>query len=102
MAPNGEDKIDPRRIPGGTQRDILFSHLPSDPDELLHESLYPTDAYEGQTYWADLSTGARTKWITRQQNEEVAREFGIVWRIFKKDPLKPWSLYFRNYVVTGL
>jgi len=50
MATNGGDKIDPRRIPGGTQRDILFSHLPNNPDELLHESLYPTDAYEGQTY----------------------------------------------------
>ena len=84
------------------QRDILFSHLPDNPDELLHESLYPDDAYEGKTYWADLPAGARTKLINRQQNDEIAREFGIAWRIFKRDPLKPWFLYFRNYVINGL
>ena len=40
--------------------------------------------------------------INKQQNEEIAREFGIVWRVFKRDPLRPLSLYFRNYALTGL
>ena len=102
MAVNGNHQIDLRSVPGATQRDILFSYLPDDKDDLLHESLYPEDAYEGRTYWADLPAGARTKWINKQQNEEMSREWSIVWNMLKKDPLKPWSLYFRNYVVTGL
>lgn len=99
---DGENTINPRHIPGGTARDILFNRLPENKDELLHESLYPDDAYVGETYWADLPTGQRTKWINKQMSQETAREFGVVWEIFKKDPLKPWGLYFHNYVVTGL
>lgn len=97
-----EEKINPRHVPGGTARDILFNRLPENPEDLLYETLYPDDAYSGKTYWADLPAGQRTKWINQQQTEEMVREFGVVWRMFKSDPLKPFSTYFRNYVVTGL
>jgi DNA modification methylase len=107
MEPNGAfsiqgNQVDPRHIPGGTQRDIVFNRLPANPEELLHETLYPDDAYVDRVYWADLPTKEKSRWVNKQQNEEIAREFRLVWDIFKKDPLKPWFLYFRNYVITGL
>jgi hypothetical protein len=90
-------------LPGTTQRDIAFRGLPNNPEELLHETLYPDDAYiEDGTYWADLPAGARAKWINKQYTGEIAREFGEVWSIFKQDPLKPVFLYFRNYAIAGL
>lgn len=73
--------VDPRNIPGATQRDVLFSRLPEDKGQLLHESLFPDDAYEGETYWADLPTGAKTKWVNKQMGSETKREFLIVWRV---------------------
>ena len=94
--------VDARRIPGGTERDVFFSRLPQNPGDLLKEFLFPEDAYLGETYWADLPAGQRTKWINQQQNEEIAREIDVIWTMFKKDPLSPIGAYFRNYVVTGL
>jgi hypothetical protein len=70
-----------RQVPGATARDIAFHRLPENPDKLLHESLFPEDAYEGETYWADLPSGTRTKWINKQQGDEIKREFLIVWRV---------------------
>ena len=90
------------RMPGATARDIALGRMPNDPTSLLHESLYPEDAFHGQTYWADLPRKEQAKWISEQSNAEAAREFGQVWQIFKTDPLRPFSLYFHNYAVTGL
>ena len=42
------------RMPGATARDIALRRMPGDPTSLLHESLYPEDAFQGQTYWADV------------------------------------------------
>lgn len=54
-----------RHVPGGTVRDVAFHRLPENPDELLHESLFPEDVYEGEVYWADLPAKARAKWINK-------------------------------------
>ena len=89
-------------MPGATARDIALGRVPNDPASLLHESLYPEDAYHGQTYWVDLPSKKQAKWISEQKSEEAARKFGPVWQNSKTDPLKPFSLYFRNYAVTGL
>lgn len=87
-------------MPGATARDIALGRMPNDPASLLHESLYPEDAYHGQTYWVDLPSKEQAKWVSEQKSEEAARKFGPVWQNFKTDPLKPFSLYFRNYAVT--
>ena len=42
------------RMPGATARDVALGRMSDDPTSLLHESLYPKDAFHGQTYWADL------------------------------------------------
>jgi hypothetical protein len=87
--------VNSRHIPGATARDVAFHHLPENPVSLPHESLFPEDAYEGETYWADLPTGARTRWINKQQRNEVKREFMIVWRVSNnKSQLMSFRLIF--------
>jgi MFS family permease len=90
------------RAPGATQRDIAFNRLPDNPESLLHETLYPDDAYSGTTYWADLPLRQRTKFVNHQSNKEAGREFGIVLDMAKKDPLAPIGAYMSNFVVTGV
>ena len=90
------------RMPSATTRDIALGRIPDDPTSLLYESLHPEDAFQGQTYWADLSPKEQARWISEQNNAEAAREFGHVWQTFRTDPLKPFSHYFHNYAVTGL
>jgi len=99
---NEKDAINPRRVPGATERDILFSRLPDNPESLLHESLFPDDAYVNETYWADLPQKDKLKWVAKQHNDETRREWQLIWNMFKQDPLKPFWLYFRNYAITGL
>ena len=90
------------RMPDATARDMALGRMSDDPTSLLHESLYSEDAFHGQTYWADLPGKEQAKWISEQNNAEAAREFSQVWQTFKTDPLKPFTLYFHNYAVTGL
>ncbi|ETI29221.1 hypothetical protein G647_01674 [Cladophialophora carrionii CBS 160.54] len=85
-----------------TERDVAFQGLPAEHESLLKETLYPDDAYSHQTYWADLPTGERTKWINRQHSTEASRELKEVWAMFKDDPLAPFYRYLRNYAVTGV
>jgi hypothetical protein len=89
-------------MPGATDRDVAFQGLPENPEDLLHDSLYPDDAYSEKTYWADLPSRERRKWIAAHHSKESKREWAIVWNMFKNDPLKPFSSYFRNYAITGL
>jgi len=89
-------------IPGATSRDVAFRGLPQNPDDLLNDTIYPDDAYKGNTYWADLPTGERTKWVNNQHNEEARRELTAIWQSFKVDPLRPFSQYFHNYAITGV
>jgi hypothetical protein len=71
--------------------------------EKLDALLFPPDSYtDNKSYWADLPRGQRTRWINRQNNAEAKRELSEIWTIFKRDPLEPLALYWRNYVVTGL
>ena len=92
----------PRALAGATDRDIAFQSLPENPEDLLYDTLYPDDAFSGTTYWADLPHGERSKWIKKHHSEEAKREWGIVWRMFKDDPLRPFSAYFRKFAITGL
>jgi len=90
------------RNPGATNRDIAFARLPEDPESLLHDELYPDDAYKGTTYWADLPAGERTKFVNQQANAETARELRLVLDMAKNDPLSPIKAYFNNFVITGV
>ncbi|KAH8820223.1 major facilitator superfamily domain-containing protein [Xylogone sp. PMI_703] len=92
------------RIAPGVRPDMLV-YLPDAPKEiqsLLNDELYPEDAYADNIYWADLPRKQRSAWIERQYRQESVREFREIWASFKRDPLTPFGLYFRNYVVTGL
>eukprot|EP00271_Cylindrocystis_brebissonii_P020526 TRINITY_DN6832_c0_g2_i1.p3 TRINITY_DN6832_c0_g2~~TRINITY_DN6832_c0_g2_i1.p3 ORF type:complete len:105 (-),score=12.29 TRINITY_DN6832_c0_g2_i1:541-855(-) len=64
--------------------------------------LYPEDSYEGETYWADLPSWQRFKWMIRTQLAEDAREWRNIWRNFRTDPLSPFGEYSRRYVVPGM
>jgi len=65
-------------------------------------SLFPEDSYVGETYWADLPFGERSTWMLRQQLQEDAREWGIVFREFVKDPLWPFLEYYRRHIIPGM
>lgn len=69
---------------------------------LLKDTLYPADAYEGTTYWADLPAKEQVKWTGQQYNGEAAREFGIVRQMFHEGPLKPLRSYMKNYAISGV
>ena len=60
---NGQQSL---RMPGATARDIALSRIPDDPGSLFHESLYLDDAYQNQTYWADLPPREQVNWIIEQ------------------------------------
>lgn len=71
--------------------------------ERLDKILYPSDSFtRDKQYWADLPRKQRVRWVNVQNGTEAKRELGIVWRMFKQDPLSPLTAYFRNYVITGL
>lgn len=71
--------------------------------ERLDQILYPPDCYtQDKMYFADLPLRRRMGWANAQNNAEAKRELGIIWRMFKRDPLSPIGAYCRNYVVTGL
>ena len=101
MASRNDNSAPPARA-GSTARDIAFQGLPSDPHGHLQKTLFPEDAYEGQTYWADLPPAQRTKWIIQQQSSEMQRELKAIWRMFVEDPLLPAGKYSVNYMVAGL
>ena len=94
----------PRREPfvAPTERDVAFQGLPAEHESLLKETLFPDDAYSGQTYWADLPAGQRTKWINKQHSAEASRERKEIREMFKADPLDPIYKYIRNYAITGV
>ncbi|KAK5038099.1 hypothetical protein LTS07_001567 [Exophiala sideris] len=91
-----------QNLRGATERDITFQGLPQGHESLLAETLYPEDIYKDKTYWADLSTGERSKWVNKQHSTEARRELGEVWRLFKEDPLAPLGRYWHNYAMTGV
>jgi hypothetical protein len=65
--------------------------------------LRPDDIYDPEgTYWSDLPVRKRVAFVNKVNNEEAKREVGIIWNMFKKDPLSPISAYFRNFVVPGM
>ncbi|GAA6061809.1 hypothetical protein JCM10212_004865 [Sporobolomyces blumeae] len=70
--------------------------------DLLHEALFPSDSYIGETYWADLPRKERIAWVNQQSNQEAKRELGVLWEMFKRDPFDPIRQYFRKYVMNGM
>ncbi len=91
-----------RALRGATERDITFQGLPTGQEDLLSDALYPEDIYKDKTYWADLSTSKRAKWVNEQHQSEARRELSAVWNMFKADPLAPLGQYLHNYAVTGV
>lgn len=57
---NGQHSL---RMPGATARDIALSRITDEPGSLFHESLHLDDAYQNQTYWADLPRKEQVNWI---------------------------------------
>ena len=72
------------------------------PQELLHDDLFPTDAYSDDVYWADLPRQQRIAWVNNQYNTEIRRELSVLATEFKQDPLQPFRDYFSRYVITGM
>jgi MFS family permease len=72
------------------------------PEELLHDDLFPKDAYSDDVYWADLPSQQRTTWVNNQYNTEFRRELSVLATEFKQDPLQPFRDYFSRYVITGM
>src|SRR5271163_4343422 len=94
-----------------TGRDYGIPHFPTleqgdpreqPPQELLHDDLFPTDAYEGETYWADLPLRQRITWVNGQSDAEARRELTAMGAAFKADPLQPFRDYWHRYVITGM
>lgn len=77
-----------------------ISGLLDDHISLLHENLYPDDAYKGVIYCTDLPEKEKIAWISHQQNGESYNELITIWNIFKRDLLRPFRLYFCNYAIT--
>jgi len=92
-------------------RDYGIPHFPTfeqgdpreqPPQELLHDDLFPQDAYAGETYWADLPLRQRITWVNRQSDAEARRELIAMGAEFKADPLQPFRDYWYRYVITGM
>merc|ERR1711939_401898 len=83
-----------------------ISTTANDPQALLKHALYPEDIYttfDGRpTYWADLPSYQKRKFINSQSNTEAWSEFLAVGRLFKLDPLLPFTTYCRKYVIYGM
>jgi MFS family permease len=71
-------------------------------NELLHDDLFPEDAYADEVYWADLPRRERITWVNNQSNREAARELKVLAAEFRRDPLQPFRDYFSKYVIVGL
>jgi hypothetical protein len=90
---------------------------------LLRDSIAPLDSYTPEgVYWADLPRRERVRreilfiyhtvsnvervlqiaWIHHQNRTERKREWKLVWEMFKADPLEPFRVYIRKYVLTGM
>lgn len=54
------------------------------------------------TVQADLPFKQRQRWVNRQATAECKRELEVIWEMFKKDPLSPFTAYCSRYVVTGM
>ncbi|KAI0548995.1 major facilitator superfamily domain-containing protein [Xylaria curta] len=69
----------------------IFAHL-----------LQPDDSYTPEgVYWADLPWSQRFAFVNKVSSQESKKELKTVWSMFKKDPLSPFSWYFRNSVLPG-
>ena len=62
----------------------------------------PDDSYDANgVYWADMPIVKRAKFVGSYDAKEAKRELSAIGRMFKADPLSPFSFYFRNYVIPG-
>lgn len=65
--------------------------------------LKPDDMYDDKgEYWADLPLMEKIRFVLRTNRVETKREAGVVWKMFKKDPLDPFRAYMRNMVIPGM
>lgn len=71
-------------------------------NSVLDPVLYPADSYVDRVYWADLPGRRRSAWLSRQCNDEARREVGVIWRMFKADPLEPIRAFGRVSTLPGL
>ncbi|PKI84522.1 hypothetical protein MVES1_001956 [Malassezia vespertilionis] len=80
-----------------------MNQLSPEAEEAVQQILFPSDIFtQDGTYWADLPFSERWKFCNHQSNSEARRELGIIWRMFKSDPLSPISAYFSTYVSNGM
>ena len=82
-----------------------IAHLHMDPNEegVFQTILKPDDMYDTEgVYWADMPIMRQVRFVTSFDWSETKREVGVVWGMFKKDPLSPVGAYFRNMVIPGM
>jgi len=65
--------------------------------------LLPDDSYdENGTYWADMGLAKRFAFVSKVDSAEARKELSSIGRMFKADPLSPFSFYMRNMVIPGM
>ncbi|WFD22738.1 hypothetical protein MEQU1_001414 [Malassezia equina] len=79
------------------------ANLSPEAEGAFHDIIYPSDSYTSNgTYWADLPLHERLSFVNSQSNAEARRELGVMWSMFKSDPLSLVKAYFSRYVINGL
>lgn len=78
-------------------------HTMSDNEKgVFNTILHPDDSYnEAGVYWADMGIAERVAFVTKQGNEEAAKELRQIGAMIKKDPLSPVAWYARNAILPG-
>lgn len=71
-------------------------------EEDEYRKAFPVESYVDETYWADLPFAQRARWMWKQQREEESKELAAVWKIFKNDPLEPFVIFWKRYVISGM
>lgn len=95
--PQGYDTID-----GEVVNENYDQAFDKDEKEIFKHLLQPDDIYTADgRYWADLPFWERFRFNSKVENEEARRELGVIWQMFKEDPLSPIAWYLRNCVVPG-
>jgi hypothetical protein len=81
----------------GTRPDIMV-HMTDAPEEirsLLHDELYPDDAYDDGVYWTDLP-------VTKRTDKRLHESWVLCGHLSSTILLNQSAPIFHNYVVTGL
>jgi len=103
-----EQRNKPASSSTSSENEKLQAQQPTSSADLssaLDSVLFPADSFTplpNHTYWADLPFGEKTRWINNQSNAEAKRELKVIGRMFKADPLSPFTTYMSTYFLSGM